>query len=638
MKIEIRLASVAATLSLSLVAFAGVKATSIHSSRPQQAPTATDGQQIPTVALAVDPVMVLDRSTRLGHADPSTNMVVSIGMPFADPEGMQRFADSVSDPDSPNFRQFITPEEVGARFGLSEQRVNAIADHLRAHSLDVTLIAKNRLNITCQGTVAQFEAAFSTTIDRYSIDPLLMQGQPDGGNPEYIAPSTPLRAPTSIAGDISDVFGLETYTRPMPRTALTPTQTRGLYDAAPIYNASPTQRGEGRKIGISNFDGYRLTNVPLYYSYYSLPTPSGGSNSNIHVVTITGGGAGAGTAQGEGDLDIQMVLGMAPLCEFYIYDSANNLIATLTQEVNDNLCDLISESYGWNLASTSATSAHNLHVSMTAQGITYMAASGDSGTTLEPYSYPDYEPEVLQVGGTTATVKTDNTRNTEVGWSGSGGGWSTKAVAFNKLPSWQKGTGVPTTVNYRLVPDLALHASGGTTGAYPFYFNGARSTSSIGTSFSSPVLAGMLGIAEQKLIGLGGLAANGAGKQRFGRLQDVIYAQNGRTDVWYDVVSGSNGNFPSAVNGVTVSSCTAKWDMVTGWGAMDINAFVASQTPVACPSDLDGDHVVGASDISWLLLSFGPCAGTPCPEDRDGDGIVGAGDISVLLLDFGPCP
>ncbi len=55
---------------------------------------------------------------------------------------------------------------------------------------------------------------------------------------------------------------------------------------------------------------------------------------------------------------------------------------------------------------------------------------------------------------------------------------------------------------------------------------------------------------------------------------------------------------------------------------------------VAVEGDLDGDGVVGASDIAILLLDFGPCPGTPCPSDLDGDGDVSAGDIAFLLLLF----
>ena len=523
---------------------------------------------------AVTPLPILDRSIQVGHADQFQQMYVTVGMPFADSAAMEKYAESVSDPNSPNYRHFITPEQVGERFGISQDRVQAISDYLQSQGLTVTLVAKNRLTVSCEGTLAQIETAFGTTIDQYVIDPLISKGEPDGGNAQFIAPSTDLIVPANIADDIISVSGLETYTKPEKRI-LTPTQTRALYNEAPLY-AAGTQ-GQGRTIGISSWDGYRLTNVPLYYTKYALPTPAGGVGSNVHEVKISGG-AGTGTVGGEADLDIQMVLGMAPLCEFYIYDGgASDLVGVLTREVNDNLCDVISESYGWSLSSSSSwTTPHNLHLSMTAQGITYMCASGDSGTTLGAYDYPNFDPEVLMVGGTTPVVNaTTGLRTSEVGWSGSGGGWSVKAATFNKLPSWQVGTGVPTTLNYRLVPDLAFGANG-TSGAYYYYLNGALTSGYTGTSFACPVFAGMLGVAQQKLIALGGLPADSAGKRRFGRIQNLLYSQNGRTDVWFDVISGSNGTLPNG----SASSCTAKWDFVTGWGCMDINAFVTTQNPL----------------------------------------------------------
>ncbi|MFZ4722693.1 MAG: hypothetical protein ACOYMI_06045 [Phycisphaerales bacterium] len=58
--------------------------------------------------------------------------------------------------------------------------------------------------------------------------------------------------------------------------------------------------------------------------------------------------------------------------------------------------------------------------------------------------------------------------------------------------------------------------------------------------------------------------------------------------------------------------------------------------PPPCPSDLDGDRDVSASDIALALLDFGPC--TDCASDVDGSGEVDGGDIAFLLLDFGSCP
>lgn len=58
--------------------------------------------------------------------------------------------------------------------------------------------------------------------------------------------------------------------------------------------------------------------------------------------------------------------------------------------------------------------------------------------------------------------------------------------------------------------------------------------------------------------------------------------------------------------------------------------------PTPCPSDLDGDREVSASDLALALLDFGPCSG--CPADVDGSGEVDGGDLGFMLLDFGSCP
>ena len=58
--------------------------------------------------------------------------------------------------------------------------------------------------------------------------------------------------------------------------------------------------------------------------------------------------------------------------------------------------------------------------------------------------------------------------------------------------------------------------------------------------------------------------------------------------------------------------------------------------PTPCPSDLDGDREVSASDLALALLDFGPCAG--CPADVDASGEIDGGDLGFMLLDFGSCP
>ncbi|MFM7806638.1 MAG: hypothetical protein ACKPEA_01750, partial [Planctomycetota bacterium] len=65
-------------------------------------------------------------------------------------------------------------------------------------------------------------------------------------------------------------------------------------------------------------------------------------------------------------------------------------------------------------------------------------------------------------------------------------------------------------------------------------------------------------------------------------------------------------------------------------GTREVKPFLA--TGGLKQGDLDGDGTVGPSDISILLLDYGPCVG--CPSDLDGSGEVDGGDLSFLLLLF----
>jgi hypothetical protein len=59
--------------------------------------------------------------------------------------------------------------------------------------------------------------------------------------------------------------------------------------------------------------------------------------------------------------------------------------------------------------------------------------------------------------------------------------------------------------------------------------------------------------------------------------------------------------------------------------------------------DVDGDAVVGTSDLFALLGAWGPCPALPdpggvCAADLDDDGFVGTSDLLELLSNWGSCP
>ena len=590
------------TTRFSLIAALSLCGTSAAFTFPEQSAARPAAAFTPIAGMEVLPALA--RAQDVGAAPANQELQIAVSLPFARPAEAQAFVDSVSNPQSPNYRQFISPAEVGARFGLPQSSVDAVAQYLAGHGFEITLIADNRLAVLARGTVADLEKAFHTSVRNYE---LAQPGEFESAH--FFACSKLLELPSELAGSVIDVCGIENYTRPRPMvTLLTPTLTRGLYGMTTMFTGGFT--GTGRTVGISNWDGFRANDWLLYISHFALPTPAGGAGSNIVTVPSAGGGLGAGPAFGEGDLDIQMALGMAPLASIRIYDGDpnNNLIAMLTLEVNDNLCDTISESYGWNISTSTMNSAHNQHVSGNAQGITYMAASGDSGTTLDPFRYPAIEPEVLMVGGTIANVNSGSgTRISEVGWSGSGGGWSTYNIGFNNTrPTWQTGTGVPPVNsfnNHRLVPDVGFHAAGNGSGAYQFYSGNSLQSGSVGTSFAAPIFAGSLAVTEQKIISLGGLTTNG----RFGRIQDLIYGMNGDPAVWFDVTSGSNGQLPSSQG---TSTAGVGWDTVTGWGPMNCGAFApiaACLTGANCGGSGLGTPYCFGDGFDPLVITFCPC-------------------------------
>jgi hypothetical protein len=527
--------------------------------------------------------------------------------------------DAVSNPKDPSYRHFLTPEEVGARFGPSPSAVEAVAGYLQSKGLQVDRVGKAHLTILASGSVANCADAFHTTINHYcELATIGAQAR------EFICYSSPLSVPAKLANSIQSVDGLETFTRPHP-AILSPSQALAIYGAMPMFQGG--SQGQGRTVGISSWDGFRLDNVPPCYAYFNLPAPASGVLSNVTVVPIQGG-SGSGPQYGEGDLDIQMVLEMAPLCNLRIYDGwggvnetdtydGPSLIDTLTVEEDENLADIITESYAWNIEPSTDQAAHNLHLAMSAQGITYVAASGDWGTDLNDWPYPGYDGEVLMVGGTVAQADSNGNRLSEVGCPGSGGGWSTNPSSLNVQPAYQVGNGVPTGIGHRLEPDIAINMAG-PNGAYYVYLGG-WSFGWWGTSFASPVLAGLLADTEQAIVQGGGLPPDSLGNQRFGRLQDLVYSQNGRSDIWLDITSGNNGNLP---NGLP-SNCGLAWDTVTGWGAPNMGAFAQTQIPALTSFKVDPSAIVGGTGTTGTLTISMPAGTNATVEISGGDSNVG---------------
>jgi len=571
----------------------------------------------PTIAAASDLVPVANslrhpevKQASTTSVSPEENVFFAISIQPRDPAGLEAFVKQVSNPYSPEYRNFLTPEEVGAKFGPTQAVVDNEVEYLNTHGLTVREVAKNGFVIIAEGNAARVSETFQTH--------LAYARREDGTS--YRTNLTALHMPAELAKYVISIDGIDTSIRRQRRllatttTTLNPTLYRACYNASTGYSAG--YYGAGVRIAIANWDGYRLANIPEWTSKYSLPVPSGGSGSNITVREVgTGATYGQGAPGGEGDLDLQAVLMAAPLASVYDYDDATSdtaaPITTYTDIVNDNTADIVTESYGWETSDNSTyygstwTSAHNLHLSMAAQGITYLAATGDTGTGNFPsrgvrYGYPDIDPDVLMVGGSIATVNsTTGVRSSEASWGLSGGDGGTggfdpydtsaHGFAFNVAPSYQTSyiSSKTKTYNYRLVPDM-VSSAGGQNGlgqerspysgwALEIFYDDPPSyplgtlIQIDGTSIASPATAGSLGAVEDQVFA--GVTPNGTRSNvRFGLMQPYLYAIGSNTSVFYDITTGSSiGNLPGTS---TAATPAAGWDFATGWGAFNFGGLV----------------------------------------------------------------
>ncbi len=144
---------------------------------------------------------------------------------------------------------------------------------------------------------------------------------------------------------------------------------------------------------------------------------------------------------------------------------------------------------------------------------------------------------------------------------------------------------------------------------------------------------------EVRLLWREGTNADGV---TIGSPRDFVYAADGSLlfcDSGMDqVVRLFDGNDDGDYNDLDETQVIYTAAGAAGAGQPSANQMlsiaVASVIAPPCPADLDGDGVVGASDVALLLGAWG----MPGPGDLDGNGVVGSGDVALVLGAWGGCP
>jgi uncharacterized protein (TIGR03437 family) len=613
-------------------------AISVLHAQPSRIHARIDSSQRMVLTGHVHPLAVPENE--VGRLDPATTLS-NVTLSFSPTPDQQADLESLlvgqRTPGSPDYRRWLTPEQYADRFGINQSDLASITGWLQDQGLTVTAVANSRTWVAVSGPASRVEKAFQTEMHRYDV-----KGKQHFAN--SIAPTLPLQ----FKGIVRSIRGLNDFHphvmhHSLPNAQPDYTSSHGSHYLAPadhaiIYNLGPIQSfdGTGQSLVVVGQTQINLSDVRQFRSKYGLP-------ANDPQVMLVPGAQDPGVSKGDQDeanLDLEWSGAVARNATIlYVY--ASDAFDAIQYAVDSNLAPVISTSYGaceGDVGPADAATVRSWAQQANAQGITWFAASGDSGAADCAYlnvatlavDVPASIPEVTAVGGTefqeAGGTYWNATNGTNLGsvlsyipeivWndsaldgspSSTGGG----ASKFFPKPSWQVGNGVPGD-NARHVPDVAMNASADHDG-YLVFSQGADAVFG-GTSVPTPIYAGLAAVLNQYLVANKVQSVPG-----LGNINPTLYAlaQNAPS-VFHDITSGDNiVTVPcSTRRGTTCNSSPVGYsagvgyDQATGLGSVDVAQLFAHwagsvQAPTATTRLSLQSNVpsLGSSDTVFLTAT-----------------------------------
>ncbi len=300
---------------------------------------------------------------------------------------LQQLSAAQLDPASPQFHQWLTPDQFSSRFGLSAEDLDKIATWLASNGLLVQGHPRSGDRLTFSGTSRQISTAFATSIHRFHT--------PDG---DLFAPASDLLLPSELAPLVTAVLHLSEE-RPRPalsvqhpypqyttasqqKNFLDPLDLATQYDVTPLYSAGTRGSGQGiAVVGQSYTTGQGLTSLAAGLNLSNSPS--------LSMVSVPNSGTDAALFGDETEADIDLGYSgvTAPAANiFYVYVGNNtnyNVFDAVSYAVSTDIAPIISISYGaceLAFSASQAASLSQLTQQANIQGQTIIAAAGDQGS------------------------------------------------------------------------------------------------------------------------------------------------------------------------------------------------------------------------------------------------------------------
>jgi subtilase family serine protease len=559
-----------------------------------------------------------------GHLPANQVLNLDLVLPLRDSAGLNAFVADVYNPQSANYRHFLTPTQFTERFGPSQADYDAAVSFAKSNGLTVTGGSRDGMDIQVTGTVSAIESAFRIKLNTYKHNK---------ENRTFF--STDREPTTNLSFNLWHISGLDNYSIPHPlvvnrsdyaaahnlsadgvvshaTTGSGPSASFLGSDMRAAYYGNGSLTGAGQTVGLLEYYGTDLADLNTYYT-------NAKQTNNVPVVLLSVDGTStsclksAGCDDTEQELDITQALGMAPgLSELTMYVGSSDTAIISAMTTHNPLPLTIGCSWGW--TPVDPTYLDPYFTKMASQGQSFFAASGDSSTwSGRVQAWPADDPNVISVGGTDLiTASAAGPWQSETAWVDSGGGITTNGFA---IPSWQQLAGVINSSNrgsttLRNGPDVSANAN------FTFYTCSNQATclanSYGGTSFAAPMWAGYVALANQQL--------KTNGQSAVGFLNPAIYQQNVNASTFaadfHDITSGTSGSY----------SAVAGYDLVTGWGSPNAGLMAAltgggtTQTPA---------FTIGASPASVSVTAGGSVGSTVTTS------VSGGENSAISLTAFG---
>ena len=561
-----------------------------------------------------------------GYKPASDSIRMLISFDLQHPKELQEFTKQLYDPASPLYHQWLTPEEFGRRFGRSEAEFNRAVEWLQEQGMEVDRPYSNHLAIGFTGTVDVVQRSFNVVMGSY-FDP--KESRAFYSNMSLPTLPADLDRITirlqglnnavlfhtgSHGGKVTPAKKQDSASKPgqqgaSPNVVITggyeglgPNDLALLYDYQPLWTAG--QKGQGQQVATIIDSDISNTDMTTFRSDMGLP-----AQTVTRVVYSGFSNPGITGDEVEAEIDTEAISDVAPSAQcdmVLIPDLESTNITTVENDIiTQNTIKSVSESFGGCETTNWAQSEQNVFAEAVTQGIAFFASAGDEGTDCDPpdpattkgVECPACYPGVTGVGGTSVVANFNGSgvvtsRSSEVVWNfapgirfgctgastggGAGGGGISGIVSIPTFQSSSQGfTGGVPAGSFRFVPDVsAIAAPGPGPNGVLMIIEGQASYGG-GTSQSSPLLAGMMALINQKLG-----AAQGNPNTAFYRLGVNEYKSAG-AKAFVDVTSGNNNIgvvSPCLPSGKTGYSAGVGYDPVSGLGVPDINVIVTNYT------------------------------------------------------------